>query len=135
MTSARRTRFNPALERAADLARGLRRPLVVLEALRVAYPHASDRLHAFALQGMAENARRLAGRAAYHGYVERAPRDGKGLLEALAARACAVVGDDFPTFFLPDMLAAAAQRLARLGVRFEVVDASCIVPFRLPGRD
>jgi len=135
MTSARRARFNPALERAAELARELDRPLVVLEALRVGYPHASDRLHAFVLQGMADNARRLAGRAAYHPYLERAAGEGKGLLEALAAKACAVVGDDFPTFFLPRMLEAAGRRLGELGVRLEAVDASCVVPFRLAGKD
>ena len=63
MTASRRVRWNPALERSAGLARELGRPLVVLEALRAGYPYASDRLHAFVLEGMAENARRLAGRA------------------------------------------------------------------------
>lgn len=135
MTAARRARFNPALERAAELARELDRPLVVLEALRIGYPHASDRLHAFVLQGMADNARRLDGKATYHPYVERAAGEGKGLLEALAAKACVVVGDDFPAFFLPRMLEAAGKRLGELGVRLEVVDASCIVPFRLAGKD
>jgi deoxyribodipyrimidine photo-lyase len=132
MTTARRARFNPALERAVELARELGRPVAILEALRVAYPYASDRLHAFVMQGMAENARRLAGRVLHHAYLERAPGEGKGLLEALAARACAVVTDDFPTFFLPRMLASAAERL---DVRVEAVDGSCIVPFRLAGRD
>ena len=135
MTSARRVRFNPALERAAEIARSAGRPLVVLESLRVGYPYASDRLHAFVLEGMAENGRRLAGRATHHAYVERAAGEGSGLLEALAARACAVVADDFPTFFLPRMLDAAADRMRRMGVRLEAVDASCIVPFRLGGKD
>ena len=36
-------------------ARRLRRPLVVLEALRCGYPWASDRLHRFVLDGMADN--------------------------------------------------------------------------------
>jgi len=132
MTAVRRVRSNPTLERAADLARELGRPVLVLEALRCGYPHASDRLHAFAMEGMADNARRLAGRALHHPYLERAAGEGKGLLAACAARACAVVTDDFPTFFLPRMLAAAASRL---DVRLEAVDASCVVPFRLAGRD
>ena len=38
----------------------LARPLVVFEPLRVGYPWASDRLHAFVLQGMADNARAFA---------------------------------------------------------------------------
>ncbi|WP_242343339.1 cryptochrome/DNA photolyase family protein [Anaeromyxobacter terrae] len=132
MTAARRVRFNPALERAGELARELGKPLAVLEALRVGYSYASDRLHAFIIQGMAENAARLGGRALHHAYLERSPGEGKGLLEALGARACAVITDDFPTFFLPRMLAAAA---ARLDVRLEAVDGSCVVPFRLAGKD
>jgi deoxyribodipyrimidine photo-lyase len=132
MTATRRVRWNPALERASLLARELGRPLVVLEALRCGYPYASDRLHAFVMQGMADNARRLRGRALHHAWIERSPGQGKGLLEALAARACAVVTDDFPTFFLPRLLASAA---ARLDVRVEAVDGSCLVPFRLAGRD
>jgi len=132
MTMSRRTRFNPALERAAELGRALGRPVLVLEALRCDYPHASDRLHAFVLQGMAENARRLAGKALYHPWVERRPGEGRGLLEALARHACAVVADDHPGFFLPRMLEAAGKKLE---VRLEAVDASCLVPFRLAGRD
>ena len=132
MIANRRTRWNWALQRAVEICRELARPLVVLEALRCGYPHASDRLHAFVLRGMADNARRLEGRALHHAYVERAAGEGKGLLEALAARACAVVTDDFPTFFLPRMVEAAGGRLP---VRLEAVDASGVVPFRLPGSD
>lgn len=132
MTANRRVRWNHALERAVELARELARPLVILEALRVGYPYASDRLHAFVLAGMADNLVRLQGRAVhYHPYVERAAGEGKGLLAALGARACAVVTDDYPTFFLPAMVAAAG---ARLDVRLEMVDASCLYPFRLAGK-
>ncbi|WP_242338625.1 deoxyribodipyrimidine photolyase [Anaeromyxobacter sp. SG66] len=132
MTVARRVRFNPALERAVELARELGKPVAVLEALSAGYPYASDRLHAFVMQGMADNAERVAGRALHHAYVEGAAGEGVGLLEALAARACVVVTDDFPTSFLPRMLAAAAEGL---DVRLEAVDGSCIVPFRLAGKD
>jgi deoxyribodipyrimidine photo-lyase len=131
-TSARRVRSSPALERAAELARELGRPVLVLEALRVGDPYASDRLHAFVLQGMAENARALRGRALHHAWLERATGEGEGLLEALAARACAVVMDDDPTSALPRSFEAAA---ARLDVRVEAVDGSCVVPFRLAGKD
>ena len=54
MTAYRRTRWNFSLQRAVDWARALKRPLVVLEALRVGYPWASDRLHHFVIQGMAD---------------------------------------------------------------------------------
>lgn len=131
-TAQRRVRFNPALERAVDLAREFDRPVVVLDTLRCAYPYASDRLHVFAIQGMADSARRLEGKALHHPWLERRAGEGKGLLEALSRYSCAVVTDDYPTFFIPHMLAAAAPRL---DVRLEAVDGSCIVPFRLAGRD
>jgi deoxyribodipyrimidine photo-lyase len=132
MIANRRVRWNQALERAVALAREHGKPLVVLEPLSCSYPHASDRLHAFVMAGMAENARRLAGRPVlYHPWLERAPGEGRGLLAALAARAVAVVTDDWPAFFLPRAVAAAG---AALDVRLEAVDASTVLPFRQPGR-
>lgn len=126
MIAARRASWSFALDRAVAWCRELDRPLLVLEPLRAAYPHASERLHAFVLQGMADNAAAFAAaRVGYHPYVEPAPGAGKGLLEALAAEACAVVTDDFPSFFLPRMVAAAARRLP---VRLEAVDSNGILP-------
>ena len=128
MTAARRTTHNYALEHAVARASELGKPLVVLEALRCDYPWASDRLHAFVLAGMRDNAARFArARIAYHPYVEPTLGAGKGLLAALAADACLVVGDEFPCFFLPRMHAAAA---ARLPVRLELVDGNGIIPMR-----
>jgi deoxyribodipyrimidine photo-lyase len=128
MTSFRRAQSNFALDRAIEHARAMKRPLVVLEALRVGYPFASDRLHAFILGGMADNARRFArASVTYYPYVEPRAGEGKGLLEALARRACVVVGDDWPCFFVPAMQAAAA---ARLDVRLELVDSNGLYPMR-----
>jgi deoxyribodipyrimidine photo-lyase len=135
MTMNRRARYNPALERAGELARELGKPVLVLEPLRCDYSYASDRHHAFLLQGMADNARRLAGKAIHYPWIERRPGEGKGLLADVARHACAVVADDHPGFFLPRMLAAAGRELGALGVRLEAVDASGVVPFRLAGRD
>jgi deoxyribodipyrimidine photo-lyase len=128
-TAFRRTSWNFTLDRAVEWSRELRRPLLVLEALRADYPHASDRLHAFVLQGMADSDRAYADAGiGYYPYVEPAPGAGRGLLAALAARACVVVTDDAPHFFLPRMLAAAAQRLP---VRVEAVDGNGLLPVRL----
>ncbi len=114
MIAARRTTANFALQRALDRARELGRPLVVLEALRSAYPHASDRLHRFVLAGMADTAKRLApGPVLYHPYVEPEAGAGRGLLEALAARACLVVTDEYPCFFLPRMVGRGGRAAAR----------------------
>lgn len=126
MTSFRRAGWNFSLQRAVEEAVRLKKPLVIFEPLRTGYEHANDRLHAFVLQGMRENERRFAKTAAlYLPYVERRADEGKGLLAALAQRACLLVGDDWPSFFVPGMQAAAAQRV---DVRFEVVDSNGLYP-------
>lgn len=132
MIAARRTRHSFALERALALARELDRPLVVLEALRCDHPWASARFHAFAIAGMADNARAFEGSGMlYHPYVEPEPGAGRGLLEELGRRACCVVTDEFPTFFLPAMVQAAGTKLA---VRLEAVDGNGLLPLRATDR-
>lgn len=132
MIAARRTRSNFALQHAAAEAARLGRPLVILEALRCDYPYASDRLHRFVLDGMAANARALAGRpVVYHPYIEPSRSAGKGLLTALGALACLVVTDDCPAFFLPHMIAAAAEQLP---VRLVAIDSNGLLPLRAADR-
>jgi deoxyribodipyrimidine photo-lyase len=128
MIAFRRLHWNFALDRAIEYAAELKKPLVILEALRCDYPWASDRMHRFVLDGMAEKARALdkAG-VTYYPYVERAVGEGKGLLAALAARACVVVTDDFPCFFLPHMIRSAAGQLR---VRLEKIDSNGLFPLR-----
>ena len=129
MTAFRRLRSNYALERAAERARQLRRPLLILEALRCDYRWASVRHHRFALDGMVEHAAALAGGpVGYYPYLEPSPGAGSGLLAALAAHAAVVIADDAPVFFLPRMLAAAAPRIALAGVAMEAVDANGLLP-------
>jgi len=128
MIAARRTHDNFALDRAIEHAKKLNKPLLVLEALRVAYPFACDRFHRFVIDGMVDNAAAFerAG-VAYHAYVEPAAGEGSGLLLALASDAAVVVTDDFPCFFLPRMLAAAGKKLC---VRLEAVDSNGVLPIR-----
>ncbi len=57
--------------------------------------------------------------------------DGHGLLEALARDACVVVTDEYPCFFLPRMVAAAAKKLK---VRLEAVDSCGMFPLRATDR-
>jgi deoxyribodipyrimidine photo-lyase len=102
----------------------------VFEPLRVGYQWASDRLHRFVIDGMADNAARLAARGvAYFPYVEPSPGAGRGLLAALAGRAAVVVTDDYPAFMLPRMVAAAVPQVP---ARFEQVDGNGLLPMRLP---
>ena len=131
MIAARRTRWHFGLERAGEIARDLGRPLVVFEPLRCDYRWASDRLHRFVLDGMRANAGALDGRAFYFPYVEPERGHGKGLLRALAGHACAVVTDEYPGFFFPAMVAAAARQVP---VRMEAVDSNGLIPISQHGR-
>lgn len=132
MTAQRRLHSNFALQFAAERAATLGRPLVVLEALRIGYRWASDRLHRFVLDGMRDHAAALTGAPThYYAYLEPREGAGGGLLEALAAPSCEVVTDDYPAFFIPRMLAAVAPRLP---VRLTAVDGNGLRPMRLGER-
>ena len=132
MTAARRTERNFGLQRAVEWAVDLKRPLVVLEALRCDYPWASDRFHRFIMDGMLDNRARCEGKSVlYYPYLERARGEGRGLLKALAGRACVIVTDDFPAFFLPRMLEAAGERLT---ICLEAVDSNGILPLAATDR-
>ncbi len=132
MTASRRVEWSFALDRAVERARELDRPLVILEALRCGYRFASDRLHRFVLDGMAANARALRrAKVLYYPYLERRADEGKGLLAELGRRACLVVGDDSPVFFLPRASESAARQLP---VRLELVDGHGLLPLRAADR-
>lgn len=126
MIAARRLNFNFTLDRALELCTALGKPLVILEALRAAYPWANDRLHRFVIDGMADNARTCEMHGVrYYPYVEPDTDAGKGLLQALGENACAAVTDDYPCFFLPVMVASAGKQLA---VKLEAVDTNGLLP-------
>ncbi len=128
MVAYRRLEWNFALQRAAEWARELEKPLVILEALRADYPWASDRLHQFIIDGMRDNSRRAAqSNIAYYPYIETSAGSGKGLLQALARRASVVITDDFPAFFVPRMVGASARVVS---ARMEAVDSNGLVPVR-----
>ena len=55
MTAQRRTRWNPSLEHAAQLAEELNKPLIVVEPFSIDHKYASDRLVTFVAQGMLDN--------------------------------------------------------------------------------
>lgn len=135
MIAFRRLTLNFSLQRAVELAVELQKPLVIFEPLRIGYQWASDRIHRFVIDGMADNAARIASLknsgVLYFPYVEPRPDADKGLLAALARRACVVVTDDFPSFFLPRMVSAAG---AKLPVRLESVDSNGLLPLRTTER-
>ena len=132
MTANRRLTSNFSLQRAIEWCVELDRPLLILEALRVGYRWASDRMHRFVIQGMADNRAATKDRPVrYYAYVEGNPGDGEGMLEKLAADAAVVVTDDFPCFFLPAMLRLVS---GRLDVKLEAVDSNGLLPMRAADR-
>ncbi len=127
MIAARRLTDNFGLQQAAWWSRELGLPLVVFEPLRVAYPWASDRLHAFVLQGMAEHRTAAAARGVrYYPYVEPTPALARACSSVSRRTRCCRDGR------LPELLPAAdgRRRRAAAGVRLEAVDCNGLVPMR-----
>ncbi|MDB4736473.1 deoxyribodipyrimidine photolyase, partial [Planctomycetota bacterium] len=92
MLAQRRTRWNFGLEHAVARARELDRPLVVVEALSCGYRWASDRHHAFIIDGMRDQRDAFAAAGVtYLPYVEPEKGAGEGLHAALAAEACCYI--------------------------------------------
>ena len=87
MTAFRRTSWNYALERAIELAAELRKPLLIVETLGSGDRWASNRHHAFVLQGMAGNRAACEARdVRYYPFVEFQRGDAVELVAALERR-------------------------------------------------
>lgn len=126
MTGCRRSTFSFALQRAIRLSQEHSVGLIVLEALRIDYPYASDRFHSFVIQGMLDNREAFeAAGISYLPYVERALNEGKGLLRELSKNAVCVVTDDVVNAFYPRMIQAASQTVS---CSLEAVDGDGILP-------
>ncbi len=123
-----RVPFNHALHAAIALGNHLGKPVVCYHALRPDSPYASDRFHAFVLDGLGElqKAMRRHG-VPYWLELPRHAAEHTSRLAELGRRAVAVVSDWHPTFVVPRTLAAAAKVLE---VPLFAVDASCVVPAR-----
>ncbi len=130
MSGARRRHHNFALQRAVELARDLRRPLVIASDLRRDMPWASVRLHRFLLQGMLSAVlTRRPGGVRFLPLIERKAGAATRAIKALAGRAAAVVVDDQPwadTATLQRTLADACP------VACEAVDAWGLLPLSVP---
>jgi deoxyribodipyrimidine photo-lyase len=130
----RRVDSNHALVHAVSLANELGLPVLYHESLTRLDACANDRLHTFILEGVPEQARRLAALGiGYCFYLRRTASDPGDVLERLAENAACVVSDDYPVFIAACNNASVP---AKLKVRYEVVDSSCIVPMsRLEKRE
>ena len=132
MTSARRARWNYALDHAIDLANEHDVPLIVVECLALGHRWANDRIHTFVLQGMIDNRKLFEpSSVTYVPYVETKKAQAGGLLQSFSKGAVAVVIDDFPTY-MPRDVAQRAKNLADCSV--QCVDSNGIIPLRAPER-
>ena len=108
MIANRRIDHNYSLQRAVEWSVQLKKPLVIFEALRINYPWASQRFHKFVIDGMKDNSIAVETEGnkgvLYYPYLEPKHGDQVGLLESLAQKACVVITDDFPCFFIPAMI-------------------------------
>ncbi len=133
MSAFSRPFSNFALQRAVEVAKELQKPLLILEILRCNYPYASDRLHRFILNGMADNALYFSSTPAhYYSHVETKSGASQGLLTNLAESACLIVADSYPISPLPQMLQALAEKVA---VKMEAVDSNGLLPLWEANRD
>lgn len=125
----RRVDSNHALAFAMELANERRLPVLVYEGLTCSYPYANDRMHTFVLEGVPETAKRLAALGiGYHFHLRRRQTDPNDRLYRLAARASAIVTDDYPTFVARRHNAAVP---AKAGLACFAVDSSCVVPMQV----
>ena len=132
MTAFRRVTSNFALDRAVEHAVMLKKPLLIIEPVILTYPWANRRLHTFILEGMAENQRRMEDAAArYVPFVEAETGEVAALFADVSSRACAIVSDDWPCFFLPKVHTVLAKKTPTL---MEAVDSNGLYPMHATER-
>jgi len=125
MQMFKRASHNYALNFALQMANERRLPLVVYEGLKFYYPWASDRIHTFILEGVAEKRAEFSERGIrYIFYLQRNERDPRNTVAKLAREAALLVTDDYPCFIIPEH----NERIARLKLPVYAVDANGMVP-------
>ena len=126
MQMYKRVENNHALVFAIRKANELNLPLVVYEGLKYYYPWASDRIHTFILEGVAEKREAFAALGIrYVFYLQKNADSPKKTVARLAKHAALFVTDDFPCFIIPEH----NQRLAEQAeIPVYAVDSNCVIP-------
>jgi deoxyribodipyrimidine photo-lyase len=126
MQMFKRTHYNHALNFAIEQANERKLPLVVYEGLKYYYPWASDRIHTFILEGVAEKRaafQRLGIRYVF--YLQKDENAPQQTVARLAKDAALIVTDDFPCFIIPQHNAAIAKKAV---IPVLAVDSNGVVP-------
>ncbi|MCC9643712.1 NAD(P)-binding protein [Rhodopirellula sp. JC740] len=125
MHNALRGHENPALDVAISIAHHAGLPLLVYHGLSEKYPYASDRHHAFILQGARDVQRELAERGiSYAFHLERQGNRGPHLRD-LCRRAAVLVSEEMPVA----PITCWTERLRSLVTTpIVLVDTNCVVP-------
>ena len=125
----RRVEQNHALAYAISLGNQLDLPVLFYEALGCTYPQANDRIHQFVVEAVPETERRAKALGlGYVFYLRKRKTDANDILYRLAAKAAAVVTDDYPAFIAVWHNASVP---AKLDIPYFAVDGSCVVPVNL----
>ena len=122
----RRVSNNHALAHAVELANSLNLPVLYYEGLGCTYPYANDRIQTFMLEGVPDTARELKPLGiGYAFYLRKNKSEPNDILYRLAARAAALITDDYPTFVAALHNSSAPEKV---DLPYFAVDSSCIVP-------
>jgi len=136
MQANRRLEYNYALEYAVAVANHLQKPLLIYEGLNVDYPWACDRFHHFILEGMKEHRDFFTSHpvkgCSYVPYVEKEPKEGKGLIYKLADQACALITDEFPVYIIKEHNQKVAKNIS---IPFITIDSNGIIPLGITDKD
>jgi deoxyribodipyrimidine photo-lyase len=135
MQTALRARWNPALNFAIEQANRMRLPVAVHHELRLDYPWASDRIHTFILESVADLYVDFEGLGiAYAFHLHRGPAgpDAGAPLTTLAKGAALVVTDLYPLLEVPGRIRELRRRVETPVV---AVDGCTVVPLNRFGRE
>ncbi len=126
MQMFKRASHNHALNFAIREANERKLPLVVYEGLKFYYPWASDRIHTFILEGVAEK------RAAFEKlgikyvfYLQKDDKSPKDTVAKIAENAALIVTDDFPCFIIPKHNEAIVKKAE---IPVYAVDSNGVIP-------
>jgi deoxyribodipyrimidine photo-lyase len=126
MQMSKRAHSNHALNTAIRVANERRVPLVVYEGLKFYYPWASDRFHAFIMEGVNEKRKEFAKKGIrYFFYLQKDDKSPKNTVAQLAKDAVLMITDDYPCFIIPKHNRTVAEKSS---IPVYAVDSNGIIP-------